>query len=218
MAWFTPDFNRFFKELAANNNKDWFDANRDRYLTSVKQPFEAFVAEVIARVAKLDPQVRIEPKEAIFRINRDVRFSRDKIPYKLNRSAIVSPAGRKDHGIPGIYFQLGPEAVEFYGGAYMPDRDEVQRIRTRITKDPRKFKTLLEAPVFAKHFGTIQGEVNKVLPAEFKAAAAKEPLLFNKQFYYGAQLPARTVTDPKLADILMEHYDAMQPMNRFLLR
>jgi uncharacterized protein (TIGR02453 family) len=217
MAWFTPDFNRFFKELAANNNKDWFDANRERYLTSVKQPFEVFVAEVIARVAKLDPQVRIEPKEAIFRINRDVRFSRDKAPYKLIRSAIVSPAGRKDHGIPGIYFQLGPEATEFYGGAYMPDRDEVHRIRARIAKDLRKFKSLREAPAFVKHVGSIQGEVNKVLPAEFKAAAAKEPLLFNKQFYYGAQLPARTVIDPKLADILIEHYVAMRPMNRFLL-
>jgi uncharacterized protein (DUF2461 family) len=62
MAWFTPDFNRFFKDLAANNNKEWFDAERPRYLRAVKEPFERFTAEMIARVAKLDPQVRHRPQ------------------------------------------------------------------------------------------------------------------------------------------------------------
>ncbi|HNR54889.1 MAG TPA: DUF2461 family protein, partial [Flavobacteriales bacterium] len=86
MAWFTNDFNDFFKDLAKNNNKEWFDANRKRYEASVKEPFTAFVAEAIKRIGKHDKAVRIEPKEAIFRINRDIRFSKDKTPYKLNAS------------------------------------------------------------------------------------------------------------------------------------
>lgn len=217
MAWFTPDYNRFFRELAANNNKEWFDANKKRYETVVKQPFEAFVAEVIKRVAKVDPRVRIEPKEAIFRINRDVRFSKDKTPYKLSRSALVSAAGRKDHAAAGIYFELGPGSVGFYGGAYLPDKDALYELRRRIAADLRTFKKLREDKAFVKYFGAVQGERNKVLPAEFKEAAAQEPVLFHKQMYYGAELPAKTVTDPDLADILMEHYTAMRPMTEFLL-
>lgn len=217
MAWFTPDYNRFFKELAANNNKDWFDANKKRYETAVKKPFEAFVGEVVARIAKIDPRIRIGPKEAIFRINRDVRFSNDKTPYKLNRSALIAPGGRKDHEAPGIYFELGPGSVGFYGGAYMPGKEALYDIRRRIAADLKTFKKLREDKAFVKLFGTVQGERNKIIPAEFKEAAAKEPLLFNKQFYYGAELPARTVTDPELVDLLMEHYKVMRPMSAFLL-
>lgn len=217
MAWFTADFNRFFKELAANNNKDWFDANRTRYFKSVKEPFEAFTGEVIQRVAKIDPKVKIEPKEAIFRINRDVRFSKDKAPYKLNRSALIAVGGRKDMQSPGIYYELGPEAVRIYGGAYMPDKELLLRIRTRIAKNPAKFKTLCADKDFVKYFGAMQGEKNKLLPPEFKAAAVKEPLLFNKQFYYGAELPAKAVVDPKLPEVFIAHFKAMADMSKFLL-
>lgn len=217
MAWFTADFNRFFKELAANNSKDWFDDQRARYLQAVKEPFERFTAEMIARVARLDPQVRIAPKDAIFRINRDVRFSKDKAPYKLNRSALITAGGRKAMSAPGIYFELGPEQVAVYGGAYMPDKEQLWELRDRMARQPAKFKNLYQDKDFKKLFGTIRGDRNKVLPAEFKTAAAKEPLLFNKQFYYGAELPAKLVTDPQLPDRLMDHYRAMAPMNKFLL-
>jgi uncharacterized protein (TIGR02453 family) len=216
-AAFSSNFNRFFKDLAANNNKEWFDANRDRYEEFVKEPFAAFVADMIKRVQKVDPKVRIEPKEAIFRINRDIRFSKDKTPYKLNSSAIISPAGRKDHGIPGIYFELGPERVAIYGGAYQPEKEQLIEIRERIAAQPKKFKTLYEDKTFKKLFKGIQGEVNKVIPAEFKEAAKKEPLIANKQFYRGAHLPAKTVMDPKLAELMLTHYMAMRPLNDFLL-
>ncbi len=218
MAWFSPDFNRFFIELAANNNKDWFDLNRERYFREVKQPFERFVAEMIQRVAKVDPKVRIEPKEAIFRINRDVRFSKEKAPYKLNRSALISAAGKKDMNASGIYFELGPEHVTVYGGAYRPEKDQLERIRTRIAGNLKRFKTLQQDTQFVKYFGSVEGEANKRLPPELREAAAKEPLMFNKQFYYGAELSPKLVTSPKLPDLLMEHYAAMAPMNAFLLR
>lgn len=217
MAWFSPDFNRFFIALAANNNKDWFDANRTRYAQAVKEPFEAFVGEMVRRIAQMDPKLRIGPKEAIFRINRDVRFSKDKAPYKLNRSALISRGGRKDMNAPGIYFELGPEAVRIYGGAYMPDKELLHRIRTRIAGDLPKFKKLREDKAFLRHFGGLQGEVNKRLPTEFQAAAAREPLLFNKQFYFGAELPPQLVQSPALPEVLMAHYQAMGPMSKFLL-
>ncbi len=218
MAWFTPDFNRFFIDLAKSNNKEWFDANRKRYEQSVKQPFEAFVAEAITRISKHDKAVAITPKEAIFRINKDIRFSKDKTPYKLEASAIISPAGRKDHSLPGLYFALGPESVKFYGGCYMPDKEQLFAIRTAIMNDGKGFRKAISGKAFVTLFKEVQGEANKVLPAEFKALVAKEPLIANKQFYVGAELPAKRVTDPALMDALMEHWLAMRPFNDWLAK
>ena len=216
MAWFTNDFNGFFKDLAKNNNKEWFDANRKRYEESVKKPFEAFTSEVIKRIAKHDKTITIGPKEAIFRINKDIRFSKDKTPYKLNTSAIISPAGRKDHATPGIYFELGPESVKFYGGAYQPEKDQLEKIRTAILRDGKGFRKAIEGKAFTTLFGAVRGEVNKVLAPEFKAMMAKEPLIANKQFYVGAELPAKLVADAKLMEVLMDHYQAMCPFNAWL--
>lgn len=216
MAWFSPDFNKFFIELAPNNNKEWFDANRKRYMKSVKEPFEAFVGDVIAQVAKHEPKVSMTPREAIFRINRDIRFSKDKTPYKSRMSAAVAEGGRKDHSSGGIYFEIGPENVAFYGGQYNPDRDELQRIREHITANLSKFRKLRTSKVFMEHFGEIQGDRNKIVPKEFKAFLEQEALIANKQFYFVAELDPKLVTSPKLLDLLMEYYKAMKPMNDFL--
>lgn len=216
MNWFSPDLNAFFKELAKNNNKEWFDANRKRYEASVKQPFEAFTAEAIARIGRHDKSVRITPKEAIFRINRDIRFSKDKTPYKLEASAIISPAGRADHTVPGIYFAFGPEAVKFYGGCYQPDKEQLHRIRTALVRDGKGFRKAIGSKSFSSMFGSVQGEVNKVLPAEFKDAVAKEPLIAHKQFYVGAELSSKMVTSATLMDTFLDHYLAMRPLNLWL--
>lgn len=218
MAWFTPDFNRFFKDLAKNNDKEWFDANRKRYEQSVKQPFEAFVAEAIARIARHDKAVAITAREAVFRINRDIRFSKDKTPYKLEASAIISSAGRKDHSVPGLYLALGPESVKFYGGCYMPDKEQLRAIREAIARDGKDFRKAIEGKAFKQLFGAVQGEANKLLPAEFKAHAAQEPLIANKQFYVVAEKAAKLVEDPKLMDTLLEHWQGMRPFNDWLAR
>ena len=217
MTWFSKDYNQFFKELAANNTKEWFDANRKRYEKSVKEPFKVFVTAVIKQVHTHDKGVNIEPKDAIFRINRDIRFATDKTPYKLNLSAIVSPGGRKDMTAAGIYFELGPENVKIYGGAYMPDKDQLIKIRTAIMDDHKGFRKALDGKAFKTLFGNVQGEKNKVVPKEFKAFLEKEPLIANKQFYVGAELPSKWVTDPKLMEKLMEHYIAMKPYNDWLV-
>lgn len=217
MNWFSPDLNAFFKELAKNNNKEWFDANRKRYEASVKQPFEAFTAEAIARIGRHDKSVRITPKEAIFRINRDIRFSKDKTPYKLEASAIISPAGRADHTVPGIYFAFGPEAVKFYGGCYQPDKEQLHRIRTALVRDGKGFRKAIGSKTFASMFGSVQGEENKVLPAEFKDAVTKEPFIAHKQFYVGAELSSKSVTSATLMETFLDHYLAMRPLNLWLM-
>lgn len=200
MKYFTNDYLNFFKELAPNNNKEWFDANRKRYEMVVREPFKTFVTDLIGELVKLDPEIQIEAKDAIFRINRDIRFSKDKTPYKLNNSAIVSKSGRKDKNYPGVYIEFSPDKLRFYGGVYVPDTQQVHKIRTAILQRNKKFMSILNKPDFKNHFGEIQGEKNKRIPPEFRELAVAQPLLYNKQWYYYAELSADVI----LQDDLME--------------
>ena len=213
---FTPDFIQFFKDLAANNNRDWFAANKKRYEQSVKIPFEAFVQQLIDRLRTIEPNVTVTPKEAIFRIHRDTRFSADKTPYKLHCGAIIGRGSKHDHHAPGLYIELGPEHLAVYGGIYMPDKDQLLAIRNHIAKNLRKFDALLNDPSFKHVYGTLHGEKNKVIPKELKEAAAKQPLLYNKGFYFFTHLPADDVTRADLAQSIIDIHVAGRPMAEFL--
>lgn len=218
MAYFSQDFIDFFTELSKNNHKDWFDQNRKRYENVIKKPFKAFVEEMIVRVNERDPDVQIEAKDAIFRINRDIRFAKDKTPYKTNVSAIVSAGGRKDKTSPGLYFELAANRIRIYGGIVMADKDQLQFLREEIAENPKEFDKIINHKDFTSKYGKVLGDVAKRLPKELKEAAEKQPLIFNKQFYYFAELPAKTILKDDLPEIIMDHYEAGKPMMDFLKR
>lgn len=215
-VFFTDDFLEFFKELAANNHKEWFDDNRKRYEDSVKKPFENYVSAVIEEVRKLDPEVNITHKEAIFRINRDIRFSKDKQPYKLDRSAVISPLGRKDHSYPGFFISLGPESNRFGGGAYQMSSEQVQKLRESMAAHPAELDILIKSEGFQKRFEEIRGEEHKRVPKEFAKAAKTQPLLYKKSFYYMAEEHPELVTSPKLLPVTMEYFKAALPLMFYL--
>lgn len=216
MQYFTKDFLKFFKELEKNNDREWFKKHKKRYEEQVKKPFEKFVEVMIDKMQAVDPRIVITPKDAIFRIYRDVRFSKDKSPYKVQVSGIISKDGRKDMSTPGIYLQLNHKEFAIYSGAYMPDKNQLQGIREAIASDPKGFKKLINAKSFVNKFGTIQGEQNKRIPKEFKEIAEEQPLIANKQFYYCANLKADTALDEKVVKIVMDHYKASIPVSSFL--
>jgi len=216
MQHFSPDFTQFFKDLAAHNDRDWFNANKKRYEQSVKKPFESFVQELIDLLQTVDKGVNIAPKDAIFRIHRDTRFSADKTPYKLNTGAIISAGGKSDHLKPGLYVELGPEKLAVYGGIYMPDKDQLAAIRNHISGNLKKFDALLSDADFKRVFGTLHGEKNNVLPKELKDAAAKQQLIYNKSFYFYAHLPAEDVTRPDLARTMFDMHLTGRAMADFL--
>lgn len=219
MAYFTQDFLDFFKELAANNHKDWFHANKKRYEKSVKEPFKVFVQDMINKAAVEDDRFAGEAKDAIFRINRDIRFSKDKSPYKLQMGAVIAPGGRKEGmGIPGMYLELSPAHFRFYSGVYMPEKEVLHNIREYIMKHSKELDKLVSDKEFSSRFGELRGEKNKVLPKEFKAAAEEQPFLFNKQFYFFAELPAETILRDDFSEVIMEHFEASQPMRQFLTK
>lgn len=217
MQYFTQDFLDFFNELSRNNERDWFHANKKRYEKSVKEPFKAFVTDVIAAVGKVDPEVSIEAKDAIFRINRDIRFSKDKSPYKLHSSAVVSKYGRRDQTHPGLYLSLSHQYMHVGGGCYMPPKEELWRLRDSIARDPKAFRKTIEGEAFKDYFGGIQGDKNKVLPKEFKEAAASEPYIFNKQFYYMGDFSPTDILSNTLVDDVMKMHKAAQPYQRWML-
>ena len=219
MAYFNQDFLDFFKELAANNHKDWFHENKKRYERSVKDPFNTFIQDIIDRTAKIDKQFEGKAKDAVFRIYKDVRFSKDKTPYKLQCSALIAPGGRKlGMDRPGMYLELGPEHFRFYSGLYMPEKEVLYKVRDYISKNADELNALLASKEFVKTFGELRGEKNKVLPKEFKEAAENQPLIYNKQFYFFASLPPETILQENFADVVMKHFEASEPMRNYLTK
>lgn len=216
MTFFNQDFLQFFMDLAGNNNKDWFDQNRKRYEVNVKDAFKNFVTHIITKLAEEDPAFKdLEASSCIFRINRDIRFSKDKTPYKMNVSAVVAPEGKKSKAINGVYFELGPEHVRVYGGVYEIDKDDLLTVREGIAKNPEKFKKLYSEASFKNVFGEILGEKNKVIPKELKEVAEIEPLIYNKQWYFYKQFDAEVVLSENLDQLILDCYKAGQPVEKF---
>ncbi len=219
MAYFTKDYLDFFKELAANNNKDWFHANKKRYEAAVKNPFNAFVADMVKQTAAIDKRFEVDPKKAVFRIYRDVRFAKDKTPYKTSMSAAIVPGGRKDAmGVPGMYFEVGPEHFRFYSGLYAPEKDVLHKVREYLVKHSAELDSLIADKTFKTKFGELRGEKNKIIPKEFKAAAEKQPYIFNKQFYFYGQLKPNAILKDDFDKQVMDFFAASEPMREFLTK
>ncbi|MCX7744431.1 MAG: DUF2461 domain-containing protein [Flavobacteriales bacterium] len=208
----------FFKELSTKNNKEWFDAHKQVYENEVKKPFYELTQQVIERLKTLDPHFDIMAKDAVFRINRDVRFSKDKSPYKLHMAASISTTHKKDWNNPnGIYFQISAEGVMIGGGLYMPDKEVVQALRWAIANESKQFNKIITSPTFKEKLGKIEGEKNKIISADLKNAAKNNSLIFNKQFYYWREYRGKkNIIRSDLADFIVEHYIASLDFIRFV--
>ena len=213
----TKEYISFFKQLAANNSTEWFNANKKKYEQHVKAPFNQLIQEVIDQMKKIDPEIKIEPKDSVFRINRDIRFSNDKNPYKNYMAAVVSRGGRKDLTWPGIYFHVEANTLSIAGGSYSPPKDDLEKIRKAIVKDPKRVNKLLQDKKFVELYGGLGGEKYKVLPADYKAAAEIAPALYNKSFHYEKNYKGESfVTRTDLAKFIVDHYKAASGWNKFL--
>ncbi|MBM3164082.1 MAG: DUF2461 domain-containing protein [Bacteroidetes bacterium] len=216
MPYFSQEYLNFFMELASNNHKEWFDRNRFRYENHVKKPFSAFTQALIDRLSENYPVFNeLLAKDCIFRINRDIRFSNDKTPYKLMCSAVIAPGGKKSTAINGIYFEFSPEHLRVYGGVYEIDKEQLQELREGIAAHASDFKNLITQPEFVEFFGEIRGEKNKVLPADLKDFAIKQPLLYNKQFYFFTTFPTALLLGDQLLETLLKAYEIGKPVETF---
>jgi len=216
MAYFTQEFTSFLKELKENNNREWFNENKSRYIAKVKDPFEVFVGDLIEAINPYFESLPIAPKDAIFRIYRDVRFSKNKTPYKTNVSAIVSPGGRKDKTIPGIYLEITSDDIQLYSGLYQLDSKQLLNVRSHISHNMEEFNQLISNRKFINTFTEIKGEQNKRIPKEFDNDAVKQPLLFNKQFYFFTSWPVATIYEDDIIKKITDTFQVAKPVSEFL--
>lgn len=216
MSYFTPDTIQFLRELPANNNRDWFHENKKRYEKFVKQPFEKFITDFISLLKNeglvLD---EITAKDCIFRIHRDIRFSKDKTPYKIHVSALISSNGRKSVNSFGIYIELSGEHIRLYGGAYMPSSDILQKIRQKIYNEPERLTKLISAKKFKDNFGEIHGEENKRINKPFSEIVEKYPLILKKSYYYFKEYPTELILNEDLLKNLQQDFKIIQPLNAY---
>jgi uncharacterized protein (TIGR02453 family) len=199
MQFFTKSFFKFFDELENNNNKVWFDANRHLYEEHVKQPFKELVTSVTEKLAKDLPEINRNIPKAIFRINKDIRFSKDKSPYKNNVAAVFSKIGTQDMEYPGFYIHIGSKEIFVGGGMYMLDKAQLAKIRQEIYYNPDAFKKVINEKGFKSVYGELKGDKNKVLEPDYKEFAKEQPLIANKSFYYMVEL--------KKADAMVDGFD-----------
>ena len=222
MAFFTQAYVDFFNELEQNNDRDWFKARKKTFDNEIKKPFEAFVERMIDLAKTLDPMLDLDVKQSMFRIYRDTRFSKDKKPYKTHMAAIISRGGRKDMQYPGYYLQFGQQAVYIYGGAHRPERQNLHNIRMAIAEHPSEFEAVINEPKFKEFYGEVHGEKNKVIPKEFKEAAATQPMIYNKQFYCFSKFTgddiAGTLLREDLDRFVLQHFEAAHGFNSFLAK
>lgn len=217
MKWFDQEFLSFFEELEVNNNRDWFDANRHRYESSVREPWKFFVAACIEMMSDWDPAfgAGLQPKDVIFRINRDIRFSKDKTPYKTQVSAGISPDGRKGT-LPGLYLEASHRGVTIGGGAYWVEKEDLFYLREKIGKEHNRWLGLIEDEAFKQRYGQVLGERNKRLDKTLQPLAEGNPDMYLKQFYYMGTLPATVLLREDLLEIVRGHARAAEPLRQFL--
>ncbi len=217
MAYFDKRFFEFFEGLALDNGKAYFDAHRKVYQEAVRDPFVELVGDMIVRIREHGPDLDIQPQDAIFRINRDIRFSKDKTPYKTHMAAAISRGGRKDDRYPGFYFHLGTDQAHAGGGVYMPAKDTINKIRLHIQRDVAGFDRAIEDPDFKRTYGEVQGERLKRVPPEFAETFALQPYVANKQWYYMTDVDPSIILSDGLLDELMGLYVASKSVASFLM-
>lgn len=209
---------QFLKNLKKNNNKEWFDANRETYELA-KINVREFIDELIAGISKFDPAVKnLEAKNCVFRINRDIRFSADKTPYKKNMSALIAPGGKKSFS-PGYYFHLEPGASFLAGGMWQPEPAYLNAIRQEIDYNADEFKKLLNAKTFKTYFGSLSDEDKlKTVPKGYDKTHPQIELLKHRSFIVSHDLADKTILSKDFLKESLNVFNAMHPLNFFLRR
>ena len=205
----------FLKELKKNNEKIWFAKNKPRY-DEIRLDFETVVSEIITAMAVSEPELKnLSPKDCVFRIYKDIRFSKDKTPYKTNMGAHIVRGGRKS-GMAGYYIHIEPGNCFIGGGMYMPPAPILKQIRNEIHYNLESFEKIITDKDFKKFFKEITGSRTTVMPRGFeKTDKAAEYLKFKD---YTVIYPVKDdfYLNKSAIKNIIELFKAMKPLNDFL--
>ena len=209
----------FLKALAKNNNKNWFDTNRTQY-DNARADVEGLAEQILQLLAKQDGRFHeIRPRDVMFRINRDVRFSADKSPYKTNMGIYFSPAGKKSD-MPGYYLHIEPGKAFIAAGTWMPEPQNLSSIRQEIDYNYEEINKILNKASFKKAFssGLRTDEKLKRAPKGFDENTPAIELIKNKSFIVSAPISDTDLTDKNLLKKLQHYFTEAIPFIAFLER
>ncbi|RXK83523.1 DUF2461 domain-containing protein [Filimonas effusa] len=212
---------QFLKSLAKNNHKEWFDANRPKY-EAAKADFAELVAAVISGTGKADATVAaLQPKECIFRINRDVRFSKDKSPYKPHFGASITRDGRKSM-YAGYYVHIQPGNQSFIGGGiWMPEPGVLKKLRQEIDYCFDEFSSIINHKKFVAAYGAPERSAEYVLSRPPKGYEADNPaieFIKLKSLVVSKLIPDEMLTQKDLAKQIVASFGTLQPLIAFINR
>jgi uncharacterized protein (TIGR02453 family) len=217
-ASFGPELFSFLADLRANNDREWFAANRDRYEEHLLEPALAFINDFAPSLEKISPHFRADARPSggsLFRIYRDTRFSKDKSPYKTNLGIHFRHERAKDVNAPGYYLHIGPGEVFAGGGIWHPPTEAATRIREAIVADPERWRKATRTGAFAKRL-ELGGDSLKRVPPWADAEHPFADDLRRKDFFGWARLSEDDVLAPGLLDEYAGICRAAAPLMSFL--
>ena len=209
----------FLRSLKRNNNRPWFEKRKGDYEQFVKMPMQSLISDLQGPFRSFAPEYDLNPKRSIFRIYRDVRFSKDKRPYKTNVAAHFVLRG-KPKGISGSGYYLHIEPGEVYLGAgiYMPESDQLKRIRRAIAERSDEFLAIVTDHPFKKTFGSMEGEQLVRVPAGYAPDHPMADYLRFKHFFVGLTLPEGRCLKPRFVEDIARAFETASPLVTFLNR
>lgn len=206
---------QFLIDLKFNNNRPWFNANKDRYLV-VKKDFDEFIETLIPLLKNQDQSIDVKSaKECVFRIYRDARFTKNKEPYKTSFGAYISKGGRKS-SFAGYYIHLEPDNSFIGGGIYNPSPKLLKNIRTQIFENTDEYKAILADKTLNADFSILEGEKLKMAPKGFPKDFKDIDLLKNKHFIVSKKIENEAWFDLDLKVKITNSFKTQQSFNTFL--
>lgn len=207
----------FLSELKKNNSKEWMDANRSHYETAKKE-FQKIINFLIAEIHLFDTTlVGAETKNTIFRINRDIRFSNDKRPYKENFGAYICKEGKKS-GFAGYYIHLEPDNCFLGGGVYLPEASILSKIRQEIDYCGEEYVNIIETPGFKNTFGEVKGDTLSRPPKGYDKENPYIEHLKMKSFLASIKIDSSKVMEDGFLNDVVKKFSVMKPFIQFLNR
>lgn len=215
-----PTTIEFLKELKSNNSKSWFDQNRKRY-DIMKSDYISLAGRILEQMKDIDPSLdMVTAKDCIFRINRDVRFSADKSPYKTNLGIALHPGGKK-FNLAAYYLHIEPGQSFIGGGLWMPEAPLLSKVRKEIHYFYHDLVDILNNPLYKKTFGSLDVEDGQKLTRPPKGYDAEDPaieFLKLKSFTASTPLPDEMLTSDKLVGHIIDTFTILKPLIGFINR
>ena len=213
---FSPRARQFLRDLKGNNRRDWFQPRKAEYLRYVREPLIELGRELGLALAEHSPEYFFDARRSVYRIYRDVRFSKNKDPYKTHAAVVFAHEAMGRHEGASFYFHFSADELLVGGGLYRPTSAGLRRIRQRIADAPEELRAILGDQRFQEHFGSMDGERLKRAPRGFSTKHPAADLLRHKQFLAGTAFPAQVIEGPAVAKLIDRHFEALSPFLGYL--